>query len=150
MYCGLEHIELTVSICPVKCCYKGSTGQCNFQELTDEKLEPRTVALIKNEKTYKVRQAAAAGARSIKIGLMVDRYADFIKSSHPRKISKVGETVNGIDSHVSTVLKAVFGLAANQQKKFWSPKRFAKWAERTGSSAFTLNDVRESLATIKL
>lgn len=149
MYCGLEHIELTVSICPVRCCYRGNNGQCKFQELTDDDLEPKTIAVIRHEKVYKVKRATAQAIRSIKIGLAVDRYADFIKSSHRRKTRKVVETVNGIDSHVSKVLAAVFGLAPNQQKKFWSPKRFGKWAQRTGS-AITLSDVKESLNTIKL
>ncbi len=149
MFCPLEQIELTVSTCPVKCCYRRANGQCGFSELTDEDLDPKTIALVRNEKTYKVKSAIARGTRSIKIGLAIDRYADFVKNSFRRGESQVGETVNGMDSHVSNVLMAVFGLAPNQQKRFWSPKRFTKWARRTGS-AFTLSDVKESLASIKL
>lgn len=149
MFCGLTHVELTVSICPVRCMYRSSTGTCKFQELTEDDLEPRVIALIRNEKTYKVKSAIAEGTRNIKIGLAIDGYADFVKNSFRRKSSKVVETVNEMDSHISTVLTTVFGLAPNQQRRFWSPKRFRRWAQRTGS-AFTLRDVKQSLATIKL
>jgi hypothetical protein len=160
VYCGLEHLELTVSLCPVKCCYRRGNGQCGFQELSDDGVDVQTIAAIKGEKTFKVRTAATAATKNIKLGLAIDRYAEYIRQSFPRHIEKnsqvvdfppikVGETVNEKDSHVSVVLSTVFGLAPNQQKKFWSPKRFTKWAQRTGST-FKLNDVRESLASIKL
>lgn len=95
--------------------------------------------------------AVNQGQKRIKIALAIDRYSEFVKSSFPdlRYREKPKEVVNGIDSHVRKVLRQVFGLADNQQKEFWSEIRYASWAQRTGS-AFTLADIKESLADIKL
>jgi hypothetical protein len=152
MFCHMIQAELTVSVCPAKCQYKTATGGCGFTELTEDNVEPRTIAELKGEKVYKVKTAINQSVRAIKIGLAVDRYADFVKSSFPalrmRYKTEAG-TVNGIDSHVSKVLRKVFGLTDNQQTEFWSENRYSGWASRTGS-AFTLTDIKEQLATIKL
>lgn len=131
--------------------YKTATGACGFTELTEDDVEVKTLAELKVDKVYKVKAAINQGVRSIKIGIAIDQYAEFVKSSFPRqeRWRKKGDVVNGIDSHVSTVLRKVFGLADNQQREFWSEKRYTGWASKTGS-AFTLADIKESLASIKL
>lgn len=153
MFCPLESVELTVSSCPVrKCAYKKPNGQCGHAELTEDNVDVKTIAEVKSEKVYKVKASVGRATRNIKIGLMTDSYAEYVKSSFPRVAKEEGEafeTVNTIDSHVSRVLREVFGLADNQQQKFWSEPRYTSWATTTGS-AFTLSDIRESLADIKL
>lgn len=175
MFCGIEMIELTVDTCPVGCCYRLSNGQCGFSEFTEDSVDPRLLAVRKNEKVYKVKAEITQGQRAIRLGIAVDNYADFVKASFGRKdeqkstgspkkkkrISIEGghsdvknvhpevEVVNTFDSHVSKVLRTVFGLADNQQREFWSEDRYTRWASRTGS-AYTLDDIRESLANIKL
>jgi len=163
IFCGLEQLELKVSICPAKkCCYKTPLGECAFTELTDDDVDVRKIAQINNQQPYKVTAIVKKSTESIRLGLAIDRYCDFIKSSFARKsawsdtevvtqgTTEDSQTVNTMDSHVSRVLRKVFGLAQNQQKEFWSEQRFNGWSSRTGSSAYTLNDIRESLAGIKL
>lgn len=153
MFCPIEQIELTVSVCPArKCSYKKPNGQCGYSELTEDQVDIRTLAEAKNEKPYKVKAMVGKAVKDIKMGLAIDRYAEYVKSSFPREAepsSKDAGTVNTMDSHVSKVLREVFGLASNQQLKFWSKSRFTKWASTTGS-AITLDGIRESLAEIKL
>lgn len=154
MFCALEQIELTVSTCPAKkCMYKTATGDCGFSQLTEDNITPAAIAIIKGQKPYKVKSAIKSSVSKIKIGLAIDRYSDFVRSSFPARrpvpVAEEAEVVNEIDSHVRKVLRRVFGLADNQQKEFWSQERYEAWALRTGT-AFQLTDIRESLADIKL
>jgi hypothetical protein len=79
MFCELEQIELKVNTCPVRCAYRLSNGQCGYQELTAEDVTVQKIAELRGHKVYRVKAQAASSKTMIQLGIMMDRYADYIR-----------------------------------------------------------------------
>lgn len=153
MFCGLEQIELKVSVCPVKCQYKSVVGGCAFTELTADEVDVQTIAVVRNLKPYKVKAEAMLAKRAISIGLAIDKYADYIKESFPRpkgtSTLQSAQVVNTRGSNANgDLLREHFQLTENQQHEFWAEDRFSTWAKRN-SVTFTLADFAQALSAIR-
>lgn len=153
MFCGLEQIELKVTVCPVNCQYKSAVGGCAFTELTVDDVDVQTIAVIRNLKPYKVKAEAVLAKRAIAIGLAIDKYSDYVKESFPKQRNdrtlQGGQVVNTRGSNANgELLREHFQLTENQQHEFWAEDRFSTWAKRNGVT-FTLADFAQALSAIR-
>ena len=146
VFCPIVKTELNVQTCPAKSCiYKGIGGSCNHEVLTADEVSIQDIADARQEKAYKVKAQAATSKQMITTGLIINRYADYIKDSFPsREMLKVElQSVNrDEDSHLFRVLENLFGLSKYQQIFFWNEDRFEEWANRAKLTV-SLAEVRQ-------
>lgn len=144
MFCPIVKIELKVDSCPTeRCIYKGVGGRCNYERLTSDTVDVAAIAEVRQQKTYLVKSAANSAKQQVKLGMIVMKYANFVRESHPdtgtHPVNNKGE-----DSHVSRVLRITFRLSTTQQEKFWDAERFKEWTARANLTV-TLQDIRQAL-----
>jgi hypothetical protein len=142
VFCPIAKIELKVESCPTQSCpYKGVGGSCNYERLTSDAVDVHTIAEVRQQKTYVVKSAANTAKQQVKLGLIIMKYANFIKDSFPeRTVNKTGEDKD----HVSRVLSRTFRLSTAQQQKFWDADRFNEWSARANLKV-TLQDIRQAV-----
>lgn len=161
MFCPLEQIELRTSTCVVNgCMYKGSAGSCEYDKLAEARnLSTSEIAEIKQVKMYKVKAWSNTARQNIEIGLIVDRYSEYVKDSFPvsevtkqeemsRNIQSKEENSNDKTEDISaTLLRRVFGLSDFQQQQFWDEERFNQWCRRNNVTV-SLKDISQVLKSI--
>lgn len=136
MYCPLEQIHLTVETCPItRCIYRDQQGQCQHKRLTQrtgdgttEGVTAETIADVKGQKLYKVKVDSQSGKHNLSVGLIIDKYVDYVINSFPSQ--PVNKEVPDNEQPVAFVLRKIFCLTVDQQRMFWSKVRFDEWCSR--------------------
>ena len=148
MFCPLERVELSIDHCPVtSCVYRSNLGQCSYDMLTaDTGVTAIEVAQAKQVKLYKVKSSINTAKQSIEIGIILDRYADYIKESFISQSQPVKYDAAN-NSQINKILTRVFYLSEEQQIKFWDTTRFNEWSKRTNVKV-TLQDIRQVLQSL--
>jgi hypothetical protein len=133
--------------------YRGQLGQCCHAELNKDKLTVEELAAIRGKKVYLMKAEVSASKTAIVTGMVILKYASYIKESYPSqladKIPTEGyQTVNRWqDTYVHSVLSSTFKLKPHQHHYFWDHDRFQSWVERSNTGLeLTLSDIRSAIA----
>ena len=141
IFCPLENIQLDVNKCPIrKCIYRDSTGGCRHQELTNTNQDStissavtaEKITEIKQLKLYKVKEESQVGKHDLSVGLIIDRYSEFVVTSFPGSATQpvnMGEELVE-EQLVTSTLRKLFNLTPHQQLIFWSKHRFEDFCKR--------------------
>lgn len=156
MFCFLEKIELKIDYCPAKCMYRDKARQCGYQKLTPDTDEndvevpvtTQTISAVKGIKFYKIRDESARAKIAIRMGLLILKYAEYIKRQRPL-MNSVSEEIRDFVIHRTTqamatqqqetseiddyakveeTLISVFGLGVEHRQMFFDQKVFKAWA----------------------
>ena len=133
MFCPLEHIHIDTEVCPISMClYRASNGSCHYRDLLNEAgITAEQISSIKDLKLYKVKEESQIGRHNLAVGMIIDKYVDFITNSFPSPANQpVNITDNDEDRPTARLLHKVFGLTTDQQLMFWSKTRFDDWRLR--------------------
>jgi hypothetical protein len=165
VFCFLEKIELETTACPVRCMYRGKDKTCEYKVLTPDSDEAgsdihvtaKTVSEVKGIKLYRVKESVSKARLRIKAGLIVLRYAEFLKTlgagiytsilseqkDYLRYKARKEEPSNEHEGMEELLLQE-FGLGVEAQQLFFDTKVFKRWAT---SSNLTL-DFSEIISTL--
>ncbi len=165
MFCFLEKIELETSTCPVRCMYRGKDKTCEYKVLTpdsdetgsDVHVTAKTVSEVKGIKLYRVKESVSKARLRIKAGLVILRYAEFLKTldtgtgtsilSEQKDYLKYRARKDEPTSEhegMEELLLQEFGLGVDAQQLFFDTKIFKRWAA-TSNLALEFSEIVSTL-----
>lgn len=151
MFCFLEQLELETNTCPVRCMYRGKDKTCQYKALTpdvdeagfDVHVTAKTISEVKGTKLYKVKELVAKARVRIKVGLVIMKYVEFLKTKvntemleeHVAYLKYAEDTPSASHSEheaVEALLLQEFGLGITAQQLFFDKEAFDHWAKEKG------------------
>jgi hypothetical protein len=134
--------------------YRGKDKTCAYKALTpdsdetgvDVHVTAKTVSEVKDIKLYRVKESVATARLRIKTGLVILRYAEFLKTldtntstlseqtDYLRYKAQRKEVLNDEHEGMEELLLQEFGLGVEAQQLFFDTKIFKRWAASKGLS----------------
>ncbi len=131
--------------------YRGKDKICEYRTLTpdsdeagfDVHVTAKTISEVKGIKLYKVKESVSKAKLRIKTGLMILRYAEFLKalSSESSTLAEQKDYLryktertesSGEYEDLEELLLQEFGLGVDARQLFFDKKTFRLWVESTG------------------
>jgi hypothetical protein len=139
----MVRVEIKSQVCPVSSCiYISPSGKCRHKELSEESVDAEKIAEIKELKPYIVKAKITAARERIKIGILSQHFADYIKDNKLQSVNKVEDT------NYDSVLLDVLRLPKEYHNTFLDIKTFNSWKLRQ-KIEISMSDVLNTLLTLQ-
>lgn len=131
--------------------YRGKNKTCEYKALTpdvdeagfDVHVTAKTVSEVKGIKLYRVKESVAKARVRIKVGLVIMKYVEFLKTkaeaetleehvAYLKYAESAPSTSRSEHEAVEAILLQEFGLGISAQQLFFDKKTFGDWAKEKG------------------